>query len=241
MINYASREALDQLYDILDEASNVNVEISGHTCDIGEAAYNYMLSTSRAQAVVAYLVQKGIPKDRLQAKGYGGAKPFADNETVQGRKLNRRTELTIVDVIDKPAEVDESLAGVSSPKDDGAVDVKKPKEGHLKGAAIKIVGTTVCESVKDRIPIGAGATFSKDVGRLYFFTNILSAVGQEGTVTHIWYYDNKKMAAVTLDYKGPRWRTFSSKHIMTSWTGEWRAEAVSEGGAVLKSVTFTVK
>jgi len=49
------------------------------------------------------------------------------------------------------------------------------------------------------------------------------------------------MAAVTLDYKGPRWRTFSSKHIMTSWTGEWRAEAVSEGGAVLKSVTFTVK
>ena len=57
-----------------------------------------MLSKNRAQAVVAYLVEKGIDKKRLTSIGFGSSKPAYTNETATGRALNRRIEMRIVKV-----------------------------------------------------------------------------------------------------------------------------------------------
>lgn len=74
----------------------VQVEISGHTDDIGSAQYNLDLSQKRAEAVTSYLIQEGISKERLKAIGYGEQKPIAENSTEKGRSENRRIEFEIL-------------------------------------------------------------------------------------------------------------------------------------------------
>ncbi len=87
---------LDRVVHMLLENPAVNIMISGHTDNTGDAAANLRLSENRAKAVVAYLVSRGIDIKRLQAKGFGATQPVADNITEEGRLQNRRTELTIV-------------------------------------------------------------------------------------------------------------------------------------------------
>ncbi|HSZ24743.1 MAG TPA: OmpA family protein, partial [Cytophagaceae bacterium] len=82
---------------LLNQYQDLKVEISGHTDDKGNNKYNLKLSERRAHSVVKYLIKNGINKERLVAKGYGESKFIAPNETDEGRQLNRRTELTILD------------------------------------------------------------------------------------------------------------------------------------------------
>ena len=71
-------------------------EVGGYTDDAGDAEYNLQLSASRAAAVRDYLLSLGIAKSRLRVRGYGEASPRADNTTPEGRAMNRRVELKIV-------------------------------------------------------------------------------------------------------------------------------------------------
>lgn len=92
-------------YPILDDVVQLlklnpqirKVQVEGHTDAVGGDAYNQRLSESRARAVVAYLVSKGVPSDRLSAAGYGRSRPIADNNTAEGRAKNRRTEFTVLE------------------------------------------------------------------------------------------------------------------------------------------------
>jgi outer membrane protein OmpA-like peptidoglycan-associated protein len=86
---------LERLQKLLTETPALRLEISGHTDNVGNAAYNKDLSQRRAKAVVDYLVQKGISKDRLTFAGYGDTQPVAPNTTKGGRQLNRRTEFKV--------------------------------------------------------------------------------------------------------------------------------------------------
>ena len=227
ILNNSSREALNQLWATLNKASDLVVEISGHTCNMGEAVHNQILSTARASSVVNYLVKKGIPGKRLTAKGYGAAEPLASNDTKVGRKTNRRTELKIVDVYGKVV-LPENLTGPAT----GKGDISKE---------LAVGEATVCTGVTDREPIGAGVSFSIDRERLYYFSRVTAGEGVKGKVSHVWYYQGKKMAEISLDFTGPRWRTFSSKRIVSTWTGKWKVEVVSESGVVLKSTAFTIE
>jgi len=85
-----------RLKTLLDAHPSMRVEIRGHTDDRGSTAYNLRLSESRAQAVVDYLVGKGIDPRRLQAKGYGKSLPVDTNDTDEGRANNRRVEFKIL-------------------------------------------------------------------------------------------------------------------------------------------------
>jgi OOP family OmpA-OmpF porin len=76
--------------------SGTVVEISGHTDNTGEAVANLQLSQQRAEAVRTELVQEGVDPSMLVAKGYGSAKPIADNDTEEGRLANRRIEYQVV-------------------------------------------------------------------------------------------------------------------------------------------------
>ncbi|MCB0492584.1 MAG: OmpA family protein [Cyclobacteriaceae bacterium] len=81
---------------MMQNAPNMKVEISGHTDANGPDEYNQDLSQRRANAVKKYLERLGISPDRITAAGYGESKPVASNDTQEGRRLNRRTEFTIL-------------------------------------------------------------------------------------------------------------------------------------------------
>ena len=91
-----SKAELDRIIKLMNEMPKLKIEISGHTDNKGTAKANQILSEKRAKAVVDYLVNAGISKDRLTYKGYGQSQPVASNDTDEGRQLNRRTEFKIV-------------------------------------------------------------------------------------------------------------------------------------------------
>jgi outer membrane protein OmpA-like peptidoglycan-associated protein len=74
---------------------HVEIELSGHTDNRGSFRQLMELSQQRVNRVKEYLVSKGIDKKRITGKGYGGSKPVANNDTEEGRMLNRRVEFTI--------------------------------------------------------------------------------------------------------------------------------------------------
>jgi outer membrane protein OmpA-like peptidoglycan-associated protein len=83
------------------------IRVEGHTDDKGEDGANLVLSRSRAEAVRDRLIMEGIDAGRLDAVGYGEAKPIASNKTNKGREQNRRVEFTIVKVKPKEVEIEQ--------------------------------------------------------------------------------------------------------------------------------------
>lgn len=92
-----ARHILDTVAVALDSRPDVKVEIGGHTDGKGSDSYNAALSDRRSRTVRDYLVAKGISAARLSTKGYGESVPVASNDTDQGRELNRRVELKLIE------------------------------------------------------------------------------------------------------------------------------------------------
>jgi outer membrane protein OmpA-like peptidoglycan-associated protein len=99
------------IFRILTSYPNIIIEISSHTDSIGSEKLNDKLSQQRAQSVVDYLINKGIDKNRLVARGYGKSKPIAPNsnpdgsDNPEGRQKNRRTEFKIIGLQDNLEEL----------------------------------------------------------------------------------------------------------------------------------------
>lgn len=87
---------LQKLKLLLVQNKTLKVEISGHTDDIGNEKINLELSNNRAKAVVNYLINEGIVKDRIIAKGFGKSQPKVKNDSEANRQLNRRIEMKIL-------------------------------------------------------------------------------------------------------------------------------------------------
>jgi len=94
-IKQSSISILNEVVDIMRANPTYNVRIAGHTDSVGAEGPNQTLSQQRATAVMNYLVGKGISGTRLSAIGFGESSPIADNSTAEGRRLNRRVELTV--------------------------------------------------------------------------------------------------------------------------------------------------
>lgn len=88
---------LDDVVSSLVARPDLKIELNGYTDDKGPDVYNLQLSQRRAQAVVDYLVGRGIDATRLAARGWGEASPVADNATDEGREENRRVELRVTE------------------------------------------------------------------------------------------------------------------------------------------------
>ena len=95
-IRATSTGLLDQVAQRIETLGTKTVEVIGHTDNEGNPNNNLILSRARAEAVKAYLVQKGIAAQRIVTNGMGDAQPVADNDTPQGRTRNRRIEFRIV-------------------------------------------------------------------------------------------------------------------------------------------------
>jgi outer membrane protein OmpA-like peptidoglycan-associated protein len=95
IIRRSSFPILDDVIIIMKENPEYNLEIYGHTDNVGDDAKNLDLSQRRADAVKKYLSDKGTASERMTAKGYGETMPLADNNTAAGRAKNRRVEFKV--------------------------------------------------------------------------------------------------------------------------------------------------
>jgi putative exosortase-associated protein (TIGR04073 family) len=86
---------LSELARVLQQYPETRVSVKGYTDSTGPAAFNRQLSEARAKAVYDYLVARGVASTRLMAEGYAEARPLASNDSVDGRRLNRRVELEV--------------------------------------------------------------------------------------------------------------------------------------------------
>jgi len=103
VIKPESEPTLNALKDFMDQNKNfTRIRIEGHTDNVGKSPANLQLSQDRAAAVVKWLSDHGINKDRCLAVGFGDSKPIADNKTDDGKAQNRRTEFHIAEIEGKP-------------------------------------------------------------------------------------------------------------------------------------------
>ena len=90
-----ARATLDRVAVVLTSCPELALDIEAHTDATGSDALNARLSEARAASVRGYLVERGVPRERLAAEGFGSSRPVASNATDVGRARNRRIELVI--------------------------------------------------------------------------------------------------------------------------------------------------
>ena len=91
----SSKIVLDGFVDWLLVNKELNIEIQGHTDDIGPDKANLALSMDRSFSVMEYLIKNGVEKSRLKFKGYGESNPKVPNTSIKSRSINRRTDFLI--------------------------------------------------------------------------------------------------------------------------------------------------
>ena len=106
-LKVASLQVLDPLVEVLLGDESLRVRVEGHTDSRGKDAYNMTLSQNRAESVRTYLANKGVPVERMEAKGFGETRFIATNKTKAGRAENRRVDFVILEVDGKPLPKDE--------------------------------------------------------------------------------------------------------------------------------------
>ena len=93
----ASAPYLDRIAVLLNTKTTKMVAVEGHTDNVGAAPLNQKLSELRADAVAAALISRGVPAVRVSKRGFSFSQPAAPNDVEAGRRLNRRTELIVID------------------------------------------------------------------------------------------------------------------------------------------------
>jgi OmpA-OmpF porin, OOP family len=96
VINPKSYLGLDEVVAMMKENTKVVIQLEGHTDNAGNAEKNLALSQDRVEAVKKYLVSKGIAKDRVKTKAFGGTQPLSTDKTEEARALNRRVEMRVL-------------------------------------------------------------------------------------------------------------------------------------------------
>jgi len=96
VIKKTSNSILDEVVKAMIDNPSYNIEINGHTDNVGDAQKNLLLSQKRADAVKKYLSNKGVAAERMKSTGFGSTVPVAENTTPAGKAKNRRVEFKVV-------------------------------------------------------------------------------------------------------------------------------------------------
>lgn len=129
-----AKTILDGVGTALDTAPSVTVELGGHTDAKGTDEYNQKLSERRASSVRQYLIGKGIDAGRMTSAGYGESQPVADNDSDEGRELNRRVELKVTGGLAEVAPSAPAAADEAAPAEDAAIEEAAPAEEAVPAA-----------------------------------------------------------------------------------------------------------
>ncbi len=96
VINPKSFQELDELVAMMKDSPKVEIQLEGHTDNVGNPQANIKLSQQRVDAVKKYIISKGINKKRVMTKAYGGSQPVARENTEEARAKNRRVEMRVL-------------------------------------------------------------------------------------------------------------------------------------------------
>ncbi len=107
-------------------------------------------------------------------------------------------------------------------------------------SGISVEDIQIATSIENKEPAGADVSFTAGVEKLYCFTKIKSEQ-EEGTIIHVWLYNDRVMAKIELPVKGKIWRTWSVKTILPAQTGKWRVDVESPEGTLITSKEFEIK
>ncbi len=105
---------------------------------------------------------------------------------------------------------------------------------------IAVENAVICRDVVDREPVGAGDVFSTDLTKLMCFTRI-TGLKENTEILHNWYFGDKLVAGIPLHVGSTNWRTYSSKKITPTDSGEWKVEILSQDETLLKRIYFVIE
>ncbi len=119
-----------------------------------------------------------------------------------------------------------------------AVATTVPAQEQM-AAQLDVAESAIATQIADRQPVDNVTTVPADVGTVYCWTRVVGAES-DVEVVHVWYHGDMEMARVPLRVGSSSWRTWSSKKIEPSWTGQWRVDVEAPDGTVLESMSFSV-
>ena len=96
VIRKESFPELDEVVAMMDEDQKMVIQLEGHTDNSGDAKVNMKISEDRVEVVKKYLVSKGVSKDRVKTKAFGGTKPLSNDRSAKAHSLNRRVEMRVL-------------------------------------------------------------------------------------------------------------------------------------------------
>jgi len=117
------------------------------------------------------------------------------------------------------------------------VAAAQEKTNQAADQGIKVEKIVAATSVDNHEPVGENQEFDASVGTVYCWTKV-TATTVPATIKHVWYFGDKKVFEQSLDLKFASTRTWSSKSVKS---GSWKVDVTDDAGAVLSSVSFTVK
>jgi hypothetical protein len=117
------------------------------------------------------------------------------------------------------------------------VAAAQEKTNQAADQGIKVEKIVAATSVDNHEPVGENTEFDASVGTVYCWTKV-TATTVPATIKHVWYFGDKKVFEQSLDLKFASTRTWSSKSVKS---GSWKVDVTDDAGAVLSSVSFTVK
>lgn len=112
--------------------------------------------------------------------------------------------------------------------------------GAADAVSLAVDDAVIARGVENLTPVGPSESFDSDVGKVYFFTRVVGA-SESTAVKHLWFFGDRLVMEITLPVNSANWRTYSSKTILSSAVGPWRADITTEDGTLLKSIPFTIK
>lgn len=120
---------------------------------------------------------------------------------------------------------------------DGGLEI----EGTKTIGEVTLSSSSVCENIEAHAPVGEGATFSTEVGKVWVYTKFSMDKSVNSSIKHVYFYKGKLVSSISLDVKGPSFRTNSYKTITDKMAGEWKVEIQSENGEVFETLNFTIE
>jgi hypothetical protein len=114
---------------------------------------------------------------------------------------------------------------------------------RVSASEYTLIDSGICTSVVDHAGVGIDEAFVVDVGKLYCFTRVLAPYleGKERCIEHVWYYQGRERARITLPVKSTNWGTFSSKIIQPSEVGDWRVDVYDSVGDKIQVFQFFIR
>ncbi len=99
-----------------------------------------------------------------------------------------------------------------------------------------VVRSIITTSIQNKEPVSDLQQVSSETTRVYYFTDVRGLNGHR--ISHRWEYNGKVMAEISFSIEADRWRTWSSKNMLASWTGNWQVTVLDEGGNILEQKQF---